>query len=174
VLYNDALSIWETEDDNQNHDQYISHDYVSRSMIEEQIRWIKNSQELELLVKIYVERAKCLVNIGKGVEGAKSYEYAHYILKKSNFAQSIVDRSVILPVLSGLFLMLKFGHINDDSESTYEQKLVEDFIQESSLCDTNVHLARALAMQVTMFDRQRKFVQAHETLQVKGFKAISF
>lgn len=70
--------------------------------------------------------------------------------------------------------MLKFGHINDDSESTYEQKFVKDFLQESSLCGTNVHLARALAMQVAMFDRQWKFVQAHETLQVKGLKANRF
>ena len=44
-------------------------------MIEEQIRWIKNSQELELLVKIYVERAKCLVNIGE-----KNYLKYRYIL----------------------------------------------------------------------------------------------
>jgi hypothetical protein len=79
------------------------------------------------------------------------------VLKDARAASDLKDRSVGFPIFSGLYIALKFGHIKQDKECTYERNLVARFVEETELNGDPVHFARALAMQGEMYARLGDF-----------------
>ena len=79
------------------------------------------------------------------------------MLKDAKTASDLKDRSVGFPIFSGLYIALKFGHIKQDSECSYERNLVARFVEETELNGDPVHFARALAMQGEMYARLGDF-----------------
>jgi hypothetical protein len=43
------------------------------------------------------------------------------------------DRSILFTLFSGLFVLLKFGMIEQDKECTYEQEIVRRFVEETKI-----------------------------------------
>jgi tetratricopeptide (TPR) repeat protein len=80
-------------------------------------------------------------------------------------ARYIRDRSLVFPIFSGLFLALKFGQIEQDSECIYEQNLVNRFVSETKLHGDPVHYTRALSMQAEMYARLQDFPAAFEAFE---------
>lgn len=71
-----------------------------------------------------------------------------------------MNRSIIFPVFTGLFVALRFGN-NEDA--MYEQGLVRMFLRETKLYN-DFHFSRALAMQAEMLGRHGDFKLALQTV----------
>lgn len=84
-------------------------------------------------------------------------------------SKTIKDRSLVFPIYSGLFFLLKYGGLIDPSEAKdYEDNLVSNFVEETRLNGDPVHYSRALAMQAEFFSRQGAYEDAlicHEKLK---------
>jgi hypothetical protein len=70
------------------------------------------------------------------------------------------DRSIVFPLFSGLFLLLKSGALPQDEECTYEQNLVAQYVTETKLNGNPVHYARSLAMHAETMAKLGKFESA--------------
>jgi hypothetical protein len=82
------------------------------------------------------------------------------VFEGAKAAPDLKDRSIAFPIFSGLYIALKFGHIKQDQECTYEQNLVVRFVEETELNGNPVHFARALAMEGEMYARLGDFNKA--------------
>lgn len=71
-----------------------------------------------------------------------------------------IDRSIAFPVFSGLFLLIRWGVIEQDKDCSYEQELVAHFVSETKLHGDPVHYARSLATQAETLARLNKFDSA--------------
>lgn len=71
----------------------------------------------------------------------------------------------MFPIFSGLFICLKFGHIEQDDKCTYEQDLVKQFVNETRLNGDPVHYTRALAMLGELQGRLGNLDKAFEALR---------
>ncbi len=84
-------------------------------------------------------------------------------------SETIKDRTLVFPIYSGLFLLLKFGRfINPSEAKDYEDNLVSNFVEETRLNGDPVHYSRALAMKAEFFSRQAAYEDAlicHEKLK---------
>jgi hypothetical protein len=85
------------------------------------------------------------------------------LVKESKAGGDLADRSVVFPVFSGLYLLLKLGKIKKDEKGTYEQALVARFVTEAHMNGDPIHYARALAMQCETFSRLGDFERALST-----------
>lgn len=79
------------------------------------------------------------------------------MLKEAKNGGDIADRRVVFPIFSGLFILLKMGHIKQDEACSYEQGLVARFVDETKASGDPVHYTRALAMQAEAFARLGDF-----------------
>ncbi len=85
------------------------------------------------------------------------------MLGTSKSGRDITDRSVVFPIFSGLFLLIKLGAIKQDENCSYEHGLVAKFVEETRLHGDPIHYVRALAMLSDMFARQCDFESALST-----------
>ena len=81
-------------------------------------------------------------------------------------SDSDFDRSVTFPIFSGLFVVLKMGAVQQDSESSYEKDLCKQFVEQARLNNDPVHYGRAVAMQGETLGRLGNFEEALDTLDV--------
>jgi hypothetical protein len=79
------------------------------------------------------------------------------LLKEAKNGGDIADRCVVFPIFSGLFILLKMGHIQQDEACSYEQGLVARFVAETQASGDPVHYTRALAMQAETLARLGDF-----------------
>jgi tetratricopeptide (TPR) repeat protein len=85
------------------------------------------------------------------------------VLKEAKNGSDIADRRVVFPIFSGLFILLKMGHIKQDEACSYEQGLVARFVEETKASGDPVHYTRALAMQAETYARLGDFERAIST-----------
>ena len=149
-------------------------------------------QELEYLIKLNIQKGKAFSSLGQGNDGFKAFQSAldvsniwlhtyHDILRLflmiGNFIPQILhytpcasstdfDRSVTFPIFSGLFVVLKFGAVTQDSEFSYEKNLCKQFVEQARLNNDPVHYGRAVAMEGETLARLGNFEEALETLDV--------
>ena len=76
------------------------------------------------------------------------------------------DRSIIFPIFSGLFVFLKGGKIQQDSDSHFEQNLARKFVRETKIHGDPIHYTRALAMQCEVKARLGKYETALESFEI--------
>ena len=95
--------------------------------------------------------------------GNFSTQILHYAPCASD---SDFDRSVTFPIFSGLFVVLKMGAVQQDSESSYEKDLCKQFVEQARLNNDPVHYGRAVAMQGETLGRLGNFEEALDTLDV--------
>jgi hypothetical protein len=91
------------------------------------------------------------------------------ILRLSPVGAKIKDRSIVFPIYSGLFFLLKYGGLVDPAdEEAYENDLIANFVRETKQHGDPVHYGRALAMQGETFHRMgqyEKAIQSHFLLR---------
>ena len=91
------------------------------------------------------------------------------VFKEAPVSVNIRDRSLIFPIYSGLFFLLKYGGMVEPSEEqAYEHDLVTNFVEETRLNGDPVHYSRSLAMQAEFYSRQGQYEDAlfcHERLK---------
>jgi len=121
---------------------------------------ILSVEDVEWLIKLYIALGKSLATIYDVSGSVQAYHAALKVLKESKASLDLKDRSVGFPIFSGLYISLKFGHIKQDDECTYERTLVARFVEETNLNGDPVHFARALAMQGEMYARLGDFSKA--------------
>ena len=71
-------------------------------------------------------------------------------------------------IVSGLCLCLKWGAISDDSQSSFEQELIQRFIREAKAHGDLAHISRALALRGILFARLGNYdeaIQSHLELE---------
>lgn len=82
------------------------------------------------------------------------------MLREAGASTELKDRSIGFPIFSGLYMAIRFGHVKQDKECTYEQNLVAKFVEETEINGDLVHYTRALAMQGEMYSRLGHFEKA--------------
>ena len=155
-LYNDTLSIWRGTEAESNTGISGLSEYAIKSL---------TVSELEFLIKVYVTLGKCLAHVHRGGDSVVAYQDALRILQECPCADLITDRSIVFPIFSGLFLALKFGQIEQDVECSYEQNLVDRFVNETKLHGDIIHYTRALSMQAELYGRLRNYEKAFEVFE---------
>lgn len=156
--YKDALSMWK-ETSVQDKDFDINVDPVSN------IKGFQNlsADDLAVLLRLKTAMGKCYASILEGTASAHAYQCAYKVLVNAPAsAKNLKDRSIVFPIFSGLCLALKWGNIQDDNECSYEQELVQRFVNETVLHSDPVHIARAVAMQANLLARIGKLKKALE------------
>ena len=80
-------------------------------------------------------------------------------------ASKKVDRSLIFPVISGLWLSIPWDQVvsNKDSNFSVEKGLVQRFVDEAEAYGDPTHRCRALAMQGALYSRMSEFGHAIDT-----------
>ncbi|KAK1736674.1 hypothetical protein QTG54_012696 [Skeletonema marinoi] len=161
MIFNDVLDIWTstgTECDDE--ERYGD--------IEASILDSIDVQELEYLIKLNIQKGKAFSSLGQGNDGFKAFQSAldvntslHPCASSTDF-----DRSVTFPIFSGLFVVLKFGAVTQDSEFSYEKNLCKQFVEQARLNNDPVHYGRAVAMEGETLARLGNFEEALETLDV--------
>jgi len=101
------------------------------------------------------------VNIGEPKVAASLFQTCDTILSKAPASEYLKDRTIYFSVFSGLFIVIKGGHITDP-KNLYEQDLAMRFVEQARLHGDPVHITRALAMQSLLFGGLGKFEEALE------------
>jgi len=160
MIFNDVLDIWtSTGTDCDDEERYGD--------IEASILDSIDVQELEYLIKLNIQKGKAFSSLGQGKDGFKAFQSALDILHYAPCASSTdFDRSVTFPIFSGLFVVLKFGAVTQDSEFSYEKNLCKQFVEQARLNNDPVHYGRAVAMEGETLARLGNFEEALETLDV--------
>ncbi len=114
---------------------------------------------LKSILQLLVDKGKCLSTLHTPKESVKVYDAALavraffrafqtfrffsfklivsaiyfflQIIEKCPASAQMTDRSISFTLFSGLFVLLKFGMIEQDKECTYEQDIVRRFVEET-------------------------------------------
>lgn len=161
-IYNDALDMWRTSREDENDNSLIAG--FSYQVIDS-----IDQYDLTSIIKLLTAFGQALGTLNKKGESARAFEDALDVFKEAPISSEIKDRSIIFPIYSGLFFLLKFGGaIETSDEKAYEQNLVSNFVEETRLNGDPVHYSRALAMQGEFYSRQGEYDDAlfcHELLK---------
>ena len=82
------------------------------------------------------------------------------IVRDITSADNIEDRTIVFTLISGLCLGLKWGTIDDDENSSFEQELIDRFIIEAEAHGDATHISRALALKEILFARLGSYKRA--------------
>jgi tetratricopeptide (TPR) repeat protein len=82
------------------------------------------------------------------------------IYERAPASADMIDRSIIFPIFSGLFVFIKGEKIQQDKKCNFEQNLASKFVRETKRHGDLVHYMRALAMQVEVKGRLGKYRSA--------------
>ena len=155
LLYQEALRIWTSDDDNWEYISEASHEALDSLSVD----------DLENIIKIYVALGRSYATGRSGQESVEAYQSALKVLSLASSSDELKDRSIVFPIFNGLFVAIRFGQIEQDDDCTYEQTLVAQFVKETRLHGDPIHFAGALAMQTEMFGRLRKFKKAVQSFE---------
>ena len=124
--------------------------------------------DVEFVVRLQIEMGKCRANLGNSTDSAASYQCSYKIMQDVPVSDQIQDRTIVFSIVSGICLCLKWGTIQDDENSSYEEQLVARFIHEARLNGDAAHTSRALALQGVFLGRLGRYadaVQSHTELE---------
>jgi hypothetical protein len=88
------------------------------------------------------------------------------IYERAPAATEMRDHSIIFPIFSGLFVVLKGGKIQQDKDCNCEQNLANKFVRETRVYGDPNHHTRALAMQCETYARRGKYELALESFDI--------
>jgi len=100
-----------------------------------------------------VDKGKCLSTLHIPKESVLAYDAALMVMQQSPASAQMKDRSITFPIFSGIFVLIKFGMIEQDKECTYEQEIVRRFVEDTKIHGDPVHYGRALGMQAEVIAR---------------------
>jgi len=129
------------------------------------------ASDLVVMIKIKTALGQALGTLTDKKESVKAFEDALSVLKQTPVGAELKDRSIVFPIYSGLFFLLKYGGfamVDPSEEKEYELVLVSNFVAETKLHGDPVHYSRALAMLGEFYGRQGQYEKAlgcHEKLK---------
>jgi len=94
------------------------------------------------------------------------------IYENSPQAVNIVDKSIIFPVFSGLFVFLKIGAIKDDDKS-FEKDMIDKFINTAEAHGDPIHHLRALSMKAAFLGNNQQYENALEIVELIKSKYVA-
>mmetsp|Transcript_20356 Transcript_20356/g.23384 ORF Transcript_20356/g.23384 Transcript_20356/m.23384 type:complete len:1580 (-) Transcript_20356:160-4899(-) len=128
-----------------------------------------NEDDLKSTIKLLTAMGQALGTLTMKIKSARAFESALEVFKRAPSSSVIKDRSIVFPIYSGLFFLLKYGGMVEPSEEkAYEEILVTNFVEETRLNGNPVHYSRALAMLGEFYSRQGQYEDAllcHERLK---------
>ena len=113
------------------------------------------------MARLYLALAKSHVNLNESKTAALLFQTCDAILSKAPASEYLKDRTIYFSVFSGLFIVIKGGHITDP-KNIYEQDLAMRFVEQAKIHGDPVHITRALAMQSLLLGGLGKFEEALE------------
>jgi len=160
-VFEDALDVWHKDKNSDNDDTVAG---FSCQVIES-----LDESDLISLIKLQTALGQALGTLDRKKESAQAFEDALEVFSEAPVSAEIRNRSVLFPIYSGLFFLLKYGGmIEPGQELAYEHNLVTNFVEETRLNGDPVHYSRSLAMQGEFYSRQGQYEDAifcHERLK---------
>jgi len=153
-VFEEALSMWE-EDDVEGAVEAV------KGFTLEALESI-DALDLDFIIRLKCGIGRCAAKMDDATLCVTAYCSALRILQICPSADDLADRSVVFPVFSGLFLCIRMGTIEQDSDLSYEQLLVRSFMHETRVRGDEIHYIRALAMQGELCAKMGRYDQAFE------------
>ena len=189
-VYDDALDMWRMNREDEDDDNSIAG--FSNRVIDS-----IDEYDLTSIIKLLTALGQALGTLSRKAESARAFEDAldvrdirivffsflshrlanvqtylfitFQVFKEAPSSSEIRNRSIVFPIYSGLFFLLKYGGmVEAGNEKAYEHNLVTNFVEETRLNGDPVHHSRALAMQGEFYSRQGQYEDAlfcHERLK---------
>uniref|UniRef100_A0A7S2EK19 Uncharacterized protein n=1 Tax=Ditylum brightwellii TaxID=49249 RepID=A0A7S2EK19_9STRA len=156
-LYDEALDLWKYEPNRAGKNMFGG--FTADEII------AISDEELELIMKLCAAKGRIgnsSASLSKThqLRFTRSWLDAIDIYEQYTKNKELLNRSIIFPIFSGLFVLVKFGKIEQDKERTFELQLITKFIREAKAFDDPVHYTRALAMECEYFCKVGKYKKA--------------
>lgn len=161
-LFDEALAVWECDPGRDHKDKVggFTVDEINSFSV----------SDLEFIVQLLIAKGRIngtfqVADNSGQKHAAQAWLDALEIYENAPARAKMLDRSMLFPIFSGLFVFLKGGKIQQDAKSSFEQNLAHKFVRETRLHGDPVHYSRALAMVCEVKARLGKYRVALDTFE---------
>lgn len=121
---------------------------------------VMSPSDLSKIISVLVAQGRALALCGRQKESITAYGNVLRIRGGAKAYSSIEDRSVTFPAFVGICDAVADGHVDQDVYRRYEQKLIFQFLDETSTQGCLVHQIHALYLQMNVFMQLGDFDKA--------------